>query len=699
MPSTPEIQEPPMPRSAPRPRFLLAAILLTAVASLSCRGDATNPGPRTVSLAVVPTFAASGAAGLVTVDRIRFVVRRASDQSLVLDTTVDIADGAETVQVDIQVSASSANEVFLLSLTLFDLDGNEVFTGGPAEVRITAEGNEPVPVEVELQYVGVGANAVAVQILTPDTTLFFGETLALTAQAIDANEQPIPGTPIGWSSLNIQVVDVPDLAVGQGTAGSGRGVTQVMATLLTGQTDAIDVTVTAMPNSVIIQSGGGQRALPDAPLLEGIVVQVLGTDGIGAPDVDVTFAASDGTLTTTTAITDNEGLAQTDWTLGPTEGQQTITVMLPDFPNISGTVLATAVVPTGILGVSDGQRAAVGTAVPSRVQVTAVDGLGVPGVDVDFRTGFGSVSPPIVTTDPGGFAETTWTIGTAEGDQTIDVALPDFTGIMTTMTTTAVTPPPPGTDVVVFNDMNIFDENAMQDPNNQLLVRNLVGFTGSGPRADGTVVWFDKGRSSPCFNNGECGIGVNATMLAEIQGLGLTVIEMSSDTGAVYTQIPPDVKAIFLWNPTVQFTTEEMAGFMQFVAEGGRVVFIGEWDGFYGAAGLATENQFLLDIGAQMTNTGAQIDCGYTLLPPSRILLGHQVTTGLTGLTIACASIINPGPQDFPIMYDLGTNTLVLGGVAVIGQPIGAPPAAAGPTIDIPRPAGLDPTSGTGYRK
>src|SRR5262249_24909869 len=35
-------------------------------------------------------------------------------------------------------------------------------------------------------------------------------------------------------------------------------------------------------------------------------------------------------------------------------------------------------------------------------------------------------------------------------------------------------PPPPGKDIVVINDINVFDANAMQNPNNVLFVQNLV---------------------------------------------------------------------------------------------------------------------------------------------------------------------------------------------------------------------------------
>jgi hypothetical protein len=158
-------------------------------------------------------------------------------------------------------------------------------------------------------------------------------------------------------------------------------------------------------------------------------------------------------------------------------------------------------------------------------------------------------------------------------------------------------------------------------------------------------------------------------MLNTIGQAGFTITEITSTSGSI-TSIPPAVKAIFLWNPVDIFTLGEVTVLRQFAAEGGRIVFIGEHVGFYDTTGINTENQFLRDMGAQMTNTGGFVDCvdtlgNYAVLPQSS-LRTHQVTTGLTGLTLACASVIQPGPQDFPLFYDR-TNSQLLAGVATVG--------------------------------
>lgn len=657
-----------------RVRLGITTALIAALSTLNCSNDATTPPQtRPFTFSVTPAFQSAGAAGLVDVDQIRFVVVHSADGDTVLDTTVDIPVGSDEVQLDLTVTVSSPSEVFLLTLTLFDPSGNVVFMGGPVEVTATTDPNTtPPPIEVALTYVGVGSDAVAVVILLPDTSLLFGETIDLTAEALSNVEQPIPGTPIGWSSENT-FAQVPDRTVGQAVAGNQRGVARIIATLLTGPADTVDVLVrniVIVPVAGTNQEGLVGRILP-------VDVQVVDDLNQPLPNFSVTFAASDGTLSPNVAVTDAQGLARTSWTLPSVEGPLTLDVTLTDLPQVTTTVSAAAILPT-VDPVSDGQRGAAGVDVPAIVQVLGPNSAGVAGLDVVFSTSDGQIAPTTLTTDTSGFAQATWTLGSTIGMQTAAVSLPEFPNVSSTLNATVFVPPPPGADVVVFNDMNMFDEVAMQDPNNKLLVRNLVSFTGQGPRASGDVVWFDRGRSSTCFNTvpQECNASINATMITEIQNAGLLVEEVASDTLGT-ANLDPALKVVFLWNPTVPFTTLEIFAFQQFAFEGGRLVFIGEHDGFYPPAGIATENQFLAGLGAQMTNTGGAIDClmgiedPYPMLPASSILLGHQVTAGLTGLTIACASVIQPGPQDFPFMYDR-SNTQVLAGVAVI--PLGAPP-------------------------
>ncbi|MDZ4865287.1 MAG: hypothetical protein SGJ01_17850 [Gemmatimonadota bacterium] len=240
--------------------------------------------------------------------------------------------------------------------------------------------------------------------------------------------------------------------------------------------------------------------------------------------------------------------------------------------------------------------------------------------------------------------------------------------------------PSAGTDVIVINDMNLFDNAFMgQDPNNRLFAANLVNYTATGSRSNGTVVMYDRGRSSSCFLDLECADAANFTIDSVLTANGFSIVKV--DSVADWSSIPANVKVIFLWNPTIPYTRNDINGFKAFASQGGRIVFLGEHVGFYFQAGIDTENQFLADMGSQFTNVGAVISCIETI-PPAQIAQ-HQTTAGLTSITIACASQALPGPNDFPLFFE--STGLAVAGVAKISTiPLPVPPAAVRATTRPP---------------
>lgn len=222
--------------------------------------------------------------------------------------------------------------------------------------------------------------------------------------------------------------------------------------------------------------------------------------------------------------------------------------------------------------------------------------------------------------------------------------------------------PRPGRDVVVFNDVNHLDNTGLNNPNNRLLVRNLIDYQTIGNRANGKTVWMDCGRNSG-YPEACQGNSTHTALHQFIQNSGYSLTFINS-TNTPLTNIDPDVKILFLWLPKVQFSVAEINAMKDFANEGGRIIFIGEWDGFYTNVGLAVENQFLINMGAVMRNVGNAVDCGYNTLPFAS-LRPHPITRDMTDITIACASVIQLGPNDFALFYN-STNSLVLGGVAQI---------------------------------
>lgn len=218
----------------------------------------------------------------------------------------------------------------------------------------------------------------------------------------------------------------------------------------------------------------------------------------------------------------------------------------------------------------------------------------------------------------------------------------------------------PGRDIVVLNDINTFDPNAMEDPDNIRFVQNLVNFTTTGSRNNGSTFLLDTGRGNYCQTH-SCG-GLLVEFINVVEDEGFTVSEIQSTEGGL-TEIPAGVKVLMLVMPEFQYTVDEINELKQFAAEGGRIIFLGEHERAY--LHISVENEFLSNMGAVLHNTGGSIDCGayFPAVPASGIT--HPIMEGVNEISIGCASIIEPGPDDFPLFYDV-TGTYVLGGVAKI---------------------------------
>ncbi len=87
-----------------------------------------------------------------------------------------------------------------------------------------------------------------------------------------------------------------------------------------------DHIVAPVPSNLAIASGNNQRVTPGTALPAPLDVSVTGSDGDGIPGVRVNWVvtAGDGTLSATRTITDSDGRASVDWTLGNRAGSQSV---------------------------------------------------------------------------------------------------------------------------------------------------------------------------------------------------------------------------------------------------------------------------------------------------------------------------------------------------------------------------------------
>ena len=194
----------------------------------------------------------------------------------------------------------------------------------------------------------------------------------------------------------------------------------------------------ATMNTVSAISGDNQTGTVGKALDDPFVVEVQDENGDAVSGATVTFAvtAGGGTLSATSVTSDANGRAETILTLGSTAGTNTVSANVPGGTVVEFTATGEATVATTLVEISgDGQTGGVGTALadPFVVEVRDQDGDALSGVTVTFAVtgGGGTLSDTSVTTGSNGQAESTLTLGSTVGTNTVTASVSGITGSIT----------------------------------------------------------------------------------------------------------------------------------------------------------------------------------------------------------------------------------------------------------------------------
>ncbi|HEY8196008.1 MAG TPA: Ig-like domain-containing protein [Gemmatimonadales bacterium] len=190
-------------------------------------------------------------------------------------------------------------------------------------------------------------------------------------------------------------------------------------------------------------SGGDQAGAVGTELPDPLIVRVIDGFGNGVEGITVSWSADEGSVSPNESVTGQDGRAATSWTLGSASGSQAASASGPDLSGspVEFTATARAGAPDRLLRVSgDEQSGKPGSTVGSPLVVRLVDqdGNGVPNRAVSWvvATGGGSVQPGTSTTNNDGRASTEWTLGQAEGSNTLNAVVSGvgFVGFSATAT-------------------------------------------------------------------------------------------------------------------------------------------------------------------------------------------------------------------------------------------------------------------------
>ena len=412
------------------------------------------PPPTPTTLEVISGDNQNGLTGEVLANPFVVEVRDQYDDPME-GVTVTFAISAGGGSLSVTTSMTNANGQAESTLTLgIDASTNTVTASveGVSQMQVfRAEASLPPPIPTALSIVS-GENQ----------TGLTGEVLAdpFVVEVRDQYDDPMEGVTVtfaisaGGGSLRPEM----DMTNANGQAAS---------TLTLGM-DASTNTVTAsvegisqmqvfraeaslpppIPTTLSIVSGDNQNGLTGEVLANPFVVEVHDQYDDPMEGITVTFAinAGGGSLSVTTARTNADGQAESTLTLGANPGTNTVTVSVTGSQETRTFNAEGIRTPKKIEIISgDDQGGLPGAALekPFVVEVQDQFDKPLPGFEVTFTVtaGGGTVQPEIAMTDENGRAESTLTLGSTPGTNTLRVSVAGNTQAVASLTIESVRMP------------------------------------------------------------------------------------------------------------------------------------------------------------------------------------------------------------------------------------------------------------------
>ncbi len=407
----------------------LAAIATVVAVTWSCGdGTTTPPAPQPTTLVLSQTTVALDAIGAT--QQLSATVKDQNGQTMSGQTVTwsSAAAGVATV--------SSSGLVTAVGNGQADVTASSGSLSAKAAVTVAQVATQLAKVAGGAQTGEVGTQlAVAIEVELRDrlgnaVTEGAGGAVASTAVA---------STAVASTSVNFTVSQgggsVADASVSVGangrasttwTLGTATGAAHEATASLAGGSISTTFNATATagpPTAALKASGDAQSGTVATPLAAALVVHVEDQFANPVPDEVVTFAVTQGggSVDAASVMTDANGDAPVNWTLGNVPGANEVTFTVASLPAVTFTATGQLGPPANVVVTAgDAQSATVNTAVATlpSVQVTDVGGNPLSSEAVTFAVtaGSGSVTGGTTTTDGSGNATVgSWTLGTTAG--------------------------------------------------------------------------------------------------------------------------------------------------------------------------------------------------------------------------------------------------------------------------------------------
>ena len=175
------------------------------------------------------------------------------------------------------------------------------------------------------------------------------------------------------------------------------------------------------PGAMAAVSPDSQTTVAGVKMSQPLVVRVTGggETPIAGTSVSWTIGTGGGSLSDTSSTTDADGLAQTTYTPGTSPLTATVSAAVGSISNTFKIVLV-AGPPAELLKFgSDSPAAVVGSTLTLSVKLADAFGNGIADQTVNWAAAGGSISATTSTTDKGGVASVTYTLGADPGTYTL----------------------------------------------------------------------------------------------------------------------------------------------------------------------------------------------------------------------------------------------------------------------------------------
>jgi hypothetical protein len=174
---------------------------------------------------------------------------------------------------------------------------------------------------------------------------------SLVVQVNDQFGNPVSGAPVEWSaepgSITPRTVetDADGRAAARRVLGTTAGTQTAAASAPQLAGSPVIFTHTGIPGSaasLVLVSGDGQSAEPGAELPDQLVVRLVDEqgNGMGNQAVSWVIGVGGGSVSPTTGQTDGEGFSSARWTLGPSQGLNTVNAVVSGLSVVTFTASA-----------------------------------------------------------------------------------------------------------------------------------------------------------------------------------------------------------------------------------------------------------------------------------------------------------------------------------------------------------------------